>query len=312
MRPFRFSVQAAMASSRQEWVDLARRAEDAGYDMLVTADHLGGPLAPLVALGVAAEATRQLRVGTMVLNNDFHHPVLLARDLGSLDVLSDGRVELGLGAGHARPEYQSAGIPFDPPARRVERLAESAQLLRRLLAGETVSHHSVDYRLEDARCDPRPAQSHLPMLVGGGGDRVLSLAARHADAVGFTGLGRTLEDGQHHEPTGFRPDRVDRQVGVVRDAAGHAGRGDQLELQVLVQAVVITGDPQGAAEGIRSRLPGLSTDDILTTPYLMVGTVESVTERLLEQRQRWGFSHYTVRADALGALAPVVASLTGR
>jgi len=308
LHPFRFSLQVAQASSRSEWIDLAQRAEDAGFDLLVTADHLGGPLAPLVALASAAEATGQLRLGTMVLNNDFHHPVLLARDVATLDLLSDGRVELGLGAGHARPEYDSAGISFDPPGRRVSRLEEAVQILRKLFDGDEVSHQGEHYRV-DALCEPRPTQRHLPLLIGGGGRRVLSVAARYADAVGFTGLGRTLSDGQRHEPGGFPPDRVDEQLDAVRGAAGE--RWDQLELQALVQAVVITDDPVGAAERMRARLPGLSVPDILATPFLMIGSIASLVERLTENRNRWGFSHYTVRADALDALVPIIAALRG-
>jgi probable F420-dependent oxidoreductase len=309
-RPFRFSLQAAQAGSRSEWVELARRAEDAGFDLLVTPDHLGGPLAPVAALATAAQATERLRVGTMVLNNDFHHPVLLARDAATLDLLSDGRAELGLGAGHARPEYEHAGIAFDPPGTRVARLEESVRVLRSLLDGEVVTHWGDHYAMEEARCDPRPTQAHLPLLVGGGGSRVLAIGARLADAVGFTGLGRTLEDGQRHEPSGFAPRRVDEQVAVVRAAAGE--RWESLELQVLVQRVVITEDPTGAAEAIQGALPGLSVEDILATPYLMVGPHQAVVERLLHLRERWGFSHYTVRADALGAVAPLVATLAGR
>jgi probable F420-dependent oxidoreductase len=310
LRPFRFSLQAVQTGSRGAWVELARRVEDSGFDMLVTADHLGGPVAPLVALATAAEATRSLRVGTMVLNNDFHHPLLLARDLATLDLLSDGRAEGGLGAGHARPEYDSAGIAFDAPGRRVARLEEAVGLLRRLLDGESVTHNGEHYRLAEAHCHPRPLQPHVPLLVGGGGRRVLAIGARLADAVGFTGLGRTLEDGQRHEPTGFPPARVDEQVAAVRAAAGE--RWGLLELQVLVQGVVVTNDAPGAAENMQARLPGLTVDEILTTPYLMIGTVDSLAQRLIQQRERWGFNHYTVRTDALGDMAPLVAALAGR
>lgn len=309
-RPFRFSLQAVDAASGAEWIALARRAEDAGFDLLVTADHLGGAMGPLVPLAAAAEATTTLRVGTLVLNNDFHHPLLLARDVASLDVLSGGRVEVGLGAGHAEPEYGSAGIPFDPPGRRVARLEEAAVLLRRLFDGEAVTHHGRHYRLSEARCHPRPVQDHVPLLVGGGGDRVLSVAARHADSVGFTGLGRTLEDGQRHEASGFPAARVDEQVAATREAAGD--RWGQLELQVLVQGVVITDDPRAAAARIRSRLSNLEIDEIITTPYLMIGEVPELVDRLCSDRERWGFSHYTVRADALDAFAPVVKELAGR
>jgi probable F420-dependent oxidoreductase len=310
VRPFRFSLQIPRPASRLEWVDLARRAEDTGFDMVVTADHLGG-LSPLVPLAVAAEATERLRVGTMVLNNDFYTPSLLARDVATLDLLSDGRMELGLGAGHARPEYERAGLVFDPPGRRVDRLEESVGLLRRLFDGETVTHHGDHYDLNDETAAPPPVQAHLPLLVGGGGDRVLGIAARLADAVGFTGLGRTLEDGHHHEPAGFAPGRVDEQVAHVRRVAGE--RSDSLEFQALVQAVVVTSDPVRAAEDlIAEHLGSMSVDDVLATPYLLVGSVWELIDRLVERRERWGFTHYTVRPDALDQIEGVMAGVAGR
>jgi probable F420-dependent oxidoreductase len=309
--PFRFSLQAVQAGSRREWVDLVARVDDAGFDLLVTADHLGGCLSPLLPLATAAEVSDRLRLGVMVLNNDLHHPSVLARSAATLDLLSDGRVELGLGAGHAEPEYVRAGIPFEPAGVRVARLEESVLVLRRLLDGETVTFDGVHHRLVEERCDPLPVQDRIPLLVGGAGRRVHGLAARHADAVGFTGLGRTLADGQRHDPSGFLAARVDEDVAAVRAAA--AGRPSPPELQVLVQAVVVTDDPRGEAERIsRVRLPTLTPQDVLATPYLMVGTAQGLVERLLEQRERWGFSHYTVRPEALGQLEPVLAALVGR
>lgn len=309
--PFRFSLQAVEAGSRREWHDLVRRVDDAGFDMIVTADHLGGCLSPLLPLATAAEVSDRLRLGVMVLNNDFHHPSLLARSAATLDLLSDGRVELGLGAGHAKPEYERAGLAFDPPGVRVGRLEESVVLLRRLLDGETVTFTGAHHRLVEERCDPAPVQARVPLLVGGGGRRVHRIAARHADAVGFTGLGRTLEDGQRHDPIGFRADQVDRDVAAVRAAA--APRSSPLELQVLVQAVVVTDDAHGVAAQISTtRLPSLGPDDLLATPYLLIGSAPTLVDRLVEQRERWGFSHYTVRPDALGQLEPVVAALAGR
>lgn len=308
---FRFSLQAVQAQSRQEWLELVRRADDAGFDMIVTADHLGGCLSPLLPLAMAAEVSDRVRLGVMVLNNDFHHPSLLARSAATLDLLSDGRLELGLGAGHAKPEYDRAGLAFDPAAVRVERLEEAVIVLRQLLDGETVTFNGRHYRLVEERCDPAPFQARVPLLVGGAGRRVHSVAARHADAVGFTGLGRTLEDGQRHDPSGFRPDRVDDDVAAVRAAA--AQRSSPLELQVLVQAVVVTDDAYGTAEEISSaRLPSLTANEVLATPYLMVGSATTLVDRLIEQRERWAFSHYTVRQDALGQLEPVIAALAGR
>lgn len=308
---FRFSLQAVQATSRPEWVELVRRVDDAGFDLIVTADHLGGCLSPLLPLATAAEVSDRLRLGVMVLNNDFHHPSLLARSAATLDLLSDGRVELGLGAGHAQPEYERAGLAFEPPARRVERLEEAVAVLRRLLDGQTVDFSGRHYRLNGDRCDPRPLQQHVPLLVGGAGRRVHRLAAQHADAVGFTGLGRTLADGQHHDPSGFTSARVDADVAAVR-AAAHQ-RSTPLEHQVLVQAVAVTDDAYRTAEKIRSsHLPSLNADEVLSTPYLMIGSAATLVDRLLEQRERWGFSHYTVRSDAQGQIEPVIAALAGR
>ena len=277
--------------------------------MLVTADHVGGCLAPIVPLAMAAEVSDRLRLGIIVLNNDFHHPALLAREAATLDLLSDGRLELGLGAGHAMPEYERAGIGFDPAPIRVGRLEEAVVVLRKLLDGESVTFSGDHYQLRNERCDPRPAQHHVPLLIGGGGRRVHSIAARHADAVGFTGLGRTMPDGQHHDPAGFRPDRVEQDVAHVRLVAG--ARLDSLELQVLVQAVVLTDNAVSTAEDMsRKTLPTLSAEDVLATPYLLVGSKNAIIERFIEHRERWGFSHYTVRTDALGQIEPVIAALS--
>jgi probable F420-dependent oxidoreductase len=310
-KPFRFSLQISNVSSHAEWVDLVRRAEGNGFDLVVTADHIGGCLSPLVALASAAEAAERIRLGSLVLNNDFYHPVLLARDMASLDFLSRGRVELGLGAGHTKPEYQRAGISFDPASQRIDRLEEAVLILRRLFAGESVTRRGRHYQIVDQVCDPRPVQDHLPLLVGGGGTRLLSMAARLADAVGFTGLGRTLADGQRHDPSGFPPACVDSQVQAVRRAARE--RLSEIELQALVQTVVLTDQPISAARDlVAKRLPTLSADDVLSTPYLMVGSRASITDQLLAYRERWGFTHYTVRLESLKAAAPIVSDLAGR
>lgn len=309
--PFRFSLQVARSGSRREWVDLVRRVDDAGFDLLVTADHLGGAMAPIVPLAVAAEVSGRLRLGVMVLNNDFHHPALLARDVATLDLLSDGRVEVGLGAGHSWPEYARAGLPFEAPGRRVDRLEEAVGILRRLLDGETVTFRGEHYHLEGERTDPRPVQPHVPLLVGGSGRRVHRIAARHADAIGFTGLGAIEDDGLHAAPSGFPVAAVDEDVAATRIV--EAERDRPVEHQVLVQAVVLSRHPTAAAEDlVRDRLPSLTPAEVLATPYLLVGTTGSLVDRLLEHRERWGFSHYTVRPEALGQLEPVIAALAGR
>jgi probable F420-dependent oxidoreductase len=307
--PFRFSLQIASAGSRREWIDLVRRADDCGFDMIVTGDHLERCLAPLLPLATAAEVSDRLRLGMMVLNNDFHHPSLLARDLATLDLLSDGRVEVGIGAGHSRPEYERAGLRFDGASTRVDRLEEAVFVLRQLLDGEPVTFTGDHYRLDDERCEPSPVQAHVPLLVGGAGRRVHAIAARHADAVGFTGLGRVLDDGQKAEPTRFKSRHVDEDVAAL--AAAAAGRSTPLELQALVQAVVVTDDAIGvAAQMAAKHMPSLTPEEIVEAPYVMVGSAGSLVDKLLQHRERWGFTHYTVRREALDHLEPVMEALS--
>ena len=306
---FRFGVQAPTAQTGVEWRELAKKAEDLGFSVLVTPDHLDTCLSPLPPLVAAAEATTELRVGTMVLNNDLRHPALLAREAATIDLLTDGRMELGIGAGHAFPEYERTGLAFDPASVRVQRLSESVQILRRLLDGETLSFRGDHYTIVEESCYPRPAQEHLPLLVGGSGKRVLATAAHFADAVGFTGLGRTLEDGNRHAPAHFAPTAVDHQVDWVRSVAGKRTSG--LEFQALVQVVSVSTNPRDDAARLGTVMPGLTVEELLGSPYLMIGTVEGLVDRLQEHRTRWGFSHYTVRADAIDAVAPILSRLAG-
>jgi probable F420-dependent oxidoreductase len=309
-RPFRFSLQAATVESLGTWRDLARQTADLGFSLLLTADHLDECVAPLPALVSAADAAPDLRVGTLVLNNDLRHPSLLAREAAAIDLLTDGRLELGMGAGHAQPEYARNGLRFDTGATRIDRLEESVQVVRQLLDGETVNFHGAHYDIDGETCYPRPTQASLPLLVGGGGNRTLAVAARYADAVGFTGLGKTLSDGNRHLPTGFAPSAVTAQLAWVREQAG--SRFEELELQALVQAVVVTDRGDDAADRLLSRHPGLTMADLLATPYLLIGSVNGIVDMLVERRERWGFSHYTVRPAALPSFAPVVAALAGR
>lgn len=302
-------MQCAEASDRSSLRALARHVEALGYSALYTADHLDDCLSPLAPLVTVAEATSTLRVGVLVLNNDLRHPSLVAREAATVDLLTDGRLELGLGAGHARPEYERNGISFDAAGVRVARLDESVQVVRRLLDGETVTFDGDHVHLRGERCQPDPVQARLPLLVGGGGRRVLGIAARHADIVGFTGLGRTLADGNRHLASGFPEAAVDEQVAWVRVEAGN--RFPHLELQALVQSVVITDDPLTSARSVAERLAPLTAEDVLRTPYVLIGSVAELVDRLREQRSRWGLSHYTVRAGAMDDFAPVVALLAG-
>lgn len=309
MRSFRFGVSARGAGSRAAWAERARKVEALGYSTLLLPDHLLDVFPPLAPLVSAAEATRTLRVGTFVLNNDFRHPVLLAREAATIDLLTDGRLELGLGAGHMQSEYEEAGIPFDPAPTRIERLDEAVRIVKGLLAGETVSLTGRFYQVRGHRGYPRPCQSpRPPILIGGNGRRLLSLAAREADIVGFTGLGHR-RGGREVDVSAFRPAAVDERLGWVRAAAG--ARFDSLELNCLVQRVIVTDEPTSAAAEIAAQRPELSAEDVLETPYLLVGTVDHLVEALHARRERWGLSYYVIHEAAIDALAPVVARLAG-
>ena len=269
-------------------------------------DHVVDGWSPLTPLMAIADCTTNLRVCPLVLNNDFHHPVHLAQELTSLDHLSGGRLEVGIGAGHSFTEYQAIGQPFDPPAVRKARLAESVEILRSLLDGETVTYDGDHYSLVNVRT-LRSRQDHIPLLVGVNGKQALAHAARHADIIGLTMLGRTLEDGQGHEVR-WDAERLDATVNYIRQQAGD--RSEQLELNVLVQAVVITDDRRAAAEAQARRSRGsLSVEDALATPFLALGTHHEIAEHLLACRDRWGISYFSVRD--ISNFAPVIERLRG-
>ncbi|HEX4492484.1 MAG TPA: TIGR03621 family F420-dependent LLM class oxidoreductase [Acidimicrobiia bacterium] len=300
-RPFRFGLQVGRAASRSEWVDIGRRAEAVGFASVLVADHVADDLlSPMAALAVLAGATASVQLGTFVLNNDFRHPTLLAREAATIDLLSDGRFELGIGAGHSAPEYVEIGLPFDRAAVRVTRLEESARLLRRLFDGETVTAAGTHYSVTEHRLSParRPA-----LLVGGNGDRVLRLGAEVADIVGFTGLGRTLPDGQQHE-IAWSGAEIDAKVALVRAAAG--ARLAELELNALVQHIEITDDRRAAAETVGARIDA-DPDVLLAAPYMLIGTVAEIVAQLHATRERWGFTYFVTR-DA-EQTAPIIAAL---
>jgi probable F420-dependent oxidoreductase len=265
-----------------------------------TWDHVGDGPGPLSSLLVMAEATTTLRVCPLVLNNDFHHPVHLARELATIDHLTDGRLEVGIGAGHSFTEYAAIGAPFDAPSIRKARLGESVEVLHRLLRGDEVTFRGEHYVLEGVRT-MAARQPHVPILVGINGRRALAHAARHADVIGLTMLGRTLEDGNRHEVR-WQSQRLDETVAHIRREAGP--RWDELELQVLVQAVVVTGDRRRAAEAIVARTPSLSMEDALVTPFLALGTHDEIAEHLRTCRERWDISYFSVRDYP--AFAPVI------
>jgi probable F420-dependent oxidoreductase len=302
MRPFRFGYQYRDGSAG-ELRERARAAEAAGFDVVSSWDHVSDTWSPLLPLLSMAEATARIRICPMVINNDFHHPVHLATELTSLDHLTGGRVELGIGAGHAFTEYATLGQQFDPPAVRKRRMAESIEILRRLLGGEEVTFAGEHYTITGART-MRSLQARMPILVGVNGKAALAHAARHADIIGLTMLGTTLPDGQRHEVR-WQPERLDATVAHIRAEAGE--RADSIELNALVQGVQITDDRRSAAAEVAAAVEGLTVEDALTTPFLALGTHDEIAEHFLACRDRWGISYLTVRA--IEEMAPVVERL---
>ena len=300
----RLGISTTAAPDR--WPALARNLESMGFDVLHLADHLVDDVAPPIAgLLAAAEATERLVVGNLVLAVDFRHPAVVAREAAMLAVLSGGRYELGIGAGHARAEWESIGVPFDADRVRVDRLAEAVPLLRRLLAGEEITHDGDHYRLRAHRCWPVP-ETPVPLLVGGNGDRVLRLAAEHADIAGFTGFG--LGPDGAPRLTHFTSGGLAERIAHVRAEAGH----DRTRLQVLVQRVTITPDRRAAARELASAFGGADLDDILDSPFLLLGTHEQIAEQLRERSARFGVETWTVFGNLPGLgqpndlLAPVI------
>jgi probable F420-dependent oxidoreductase len=312
MRPFRFGVSVRWGQSRAEWREKARKIEALGYDSLTVADHLTDLIAPIPAALSAAEATTHLRVGTNVLNNDLRHPVLVAREAAAVDLLTEGRFQLGLGAGSIRAEYQQIGLDFDRGAVRVERLTEAVTILKGLLRGERVTFAGRHYRVTGHTISPLPVQKpHPPILIGGNGPRLLTLAAREADIVGLSGI--TFGRGGAAPPdlSGWRVSGVDESVRLVREAAGD-DRFAELELNALIQRVIVTDDRHRAAGELTNRWTQLSAEEILQSPYVLIGTVEQMIEDLEARRERWGISYWVIFGLYVDALAPVVARLAGK
>lgn len=310
MRPFRFGVNVRTADSRSAWADKARKVESLGFSTLLIPDHLTDLMPPLLSLVSAAEATSSLRLGTFVLNNDFRHPVLVAREAAALDLLSAGRLELGIGAGHMQAEYVQAGIPFDRASIRIARLAEAVQVIKPLLAGEIASLDGLYYTVRDHHAFPPAVQRpRPPILIGGNGPKLLSVAAREADIVGFTGLGFP-RGGSAVDVSGFKAASVDERVAWVRAEAGP--RFAALELNALIQRVIPTDDARGVAAELAANFPALTVDDVLETPYLLLGTVDEMEAALRTRRERWGISYWVTHEPFLDQFAPVVARLSGQ
>ncbi|HEY5010393.1 MAG TPA: TIGR03621 family F420-dependent LLM class oxidoreductase [Acidimicrobiales bacterium] len=305
MNSFRFALHSSLAPTMPVWRESARAAEDLGYAALYITDHLDAQFGPLVALAVAAEATTTIHVGTLVLNNDLRNPVILAKEIAALGLAAEGRVEVGLGAGWLHSDYDEAGIDYREARVRVDRLAESLTILKSLWVDGEANFEGEHYTVLGAHCDPRPSAAPR-LIVGGGSKRILSLAAERADTVGInTSLASGEKGGDVASQATF--DHYDKCVGWIREAAGD--RFASLELQIAAVAAMVVETRRAALRS--ATMLGFPGEEALDLPVLLIGTVDELCERLMERRERWGFSNVVVPDHALRAFAPVVARLAG-
>jgi probable F420-dependent oxidoreductase len=309
-RKFRFGVSVSKARPGKEFTDLARKVEALGFSTLFVPDHfVDHDLAPTVALAHAAAVTDALRIGTFVLGNDYKHPVVCAREMASLDLLSDGRLELGIGAGWMTVDYEKAGMTLDRPSVRIARLAESVTIMKGLFADGPFTFHGEHYRVTSLDGMPKPVQQPVPFFIGGGAPKILGLAAREAQIVGINANLRS-GDGTHPDAAqSLTPAATDQKLTWVRDAAGD--RFDDLELQSLVGFVHISDSPQQILDGIAGAF-GISAGDARLAPPCLVGTEDDVVASLEERRERWQMSYHVIDDNAIDAFVPIVARLAGK
>ncbi len=307
-KPFRFGVQTRTASSRQDWRETITKIHDLGYDTVTMPDHFDDQMAPAVALMAAAETSDRLRIGTAVWCNDYRHPVVLAKEAATLDLLTDGRLELGIGAGWMTSDYQQAGIDLDRAGLRIERMAEAVEVLRALFADGPVHFSGQHYTIDGLEGTPKPVQQPAPpFLIGGGGPRFLRLAGRLADIVG---INPNLAAGAITADLGVdaTAERFAEKIEWVRDGAGD--RFHELELMVRAFFVVVTNDRQATAEALAAGV-GVSPEQGLASPLALVGTPAQIVEDLRQRRDTFGFSYIVCGQDQFEDFAPVVAELAG-
>jgi probable F420-dependent oxidoreductase len=303
----RVSVQAG-PKGPASWVELARAVETGGFHALYAAHHPGSSPSPFVALAAAAAVTERIELGTCVVNAGVSEPLALASAVSTLDLVSNGRAILGVGAGHTPQEWTSSGRPFPSAGDRVARMIELVEATSALLEGGTTSYDGEHFRLVDAVLDdPRPVRNPVPLLVGGNGDRVLRFAGRNADVVGITGLGRTLADGHRHE-VDWSPEAVRRSIRTIRSAAGSDREGPEIE--ALVQAVVVTEDARASAEDLTKLIPGASVEDLIEAPFVWIGTVDEIATKLQNAQQGLGVSGYVIRSAAMADAQLVIDAVT--
>jgi probable F420-dependent oxidoreductase len=309
--PFRFGVTLFGAASRQEWIEKCHKVEDLGYSVLQVPDHLGNQFSPTLALMAAAEASRTLRLGTLVLDINYRHLALLAKEATTLDLLSEGRFELGLGAGWIARESQMTGIPFDPAGQRVGRLEEAVQVLKDLFTNGPMTFAGRYYSLNGFEVFPKPCQRpHPPMLISGGGKRMLSIAGSFADIITLNPP--VAPDGNSIDMAEATAEATAQQIAWIREAAGD--RFAQIELGNFVIGGVWIGKEQRLDPRIASAFRSRTTGEQQAPQgiYTLVGSVDQICEQVQANRGRFGISYISVLEQDLETFAPVVARLTGK
>ena len=308
-RRFRFGLKFRTAKDAASLAAMARRAEDLGYSTILVSDHPTHPqLAPLAAATALACATTRLRVGSSVLANDFRHPVVLAKEVATLDLISGGRVELGIGTGWKQAEYESMGLTFDRASQRIDRLREAIAILRGFWSGKPYALEGEHYSIRELSGYPTPVQDRLPILIGGGGRKVLSLAAREADIVGVNPAARS---GAHDAATDLDSTEAatDEKLRWVAEAAG--ARMDEVELCMQVYADCVT-DSRAEGDQVLAGRYAFSLEEARKVPYAWVGSVGEICAGLEEKRERWGVSYWVVPEHAMETMGPVVEQMAGR
>jgi probable F420-dependent oxidoreductase len=320
-RPFRFSVQAFMPANAEEWYETARAAEDLGYSCLHVADHYMGPgdaataahhppqlVAAIPAMMAAAAVTTDLRVGARVMCVDYHHPVVLAKSLATIEMLSGGRLEAGFGAGWIASEYEAMGLTMDSAGMRIERMLEYVQVARAFFAGADLDVHGDHVAVGGMTATPAsPRPGGPPIMIGGGSPRVLRAAGAVADIVSLNFDNSAGKLGGRGLASGTAVATA-AKIGWVREGAGD--RFDDIELETAAYFVAVTDDTStttaGFAQGFR-----MSPDDIAGHVHMLIGSVDEICDTLEQRRNDFGISYVSVGANTMHDFAPVVARLTG-
>ena len=312
MRPFRFLAEAVEVVDGKGLAEKARRAESIGYDVLVFSDHLLDQLAPIPAMAAVAAATDKVRIGTFVFNNDLRHPAVLAQDLATLDVLSGGRLEIGIGAGWNKPEYEATGLPFEPVGTRVGRLEEAVAVLKGLFGGGPFSFAGEHYTITEMDGQPKPKQQpHPPFMIGGGGRRLLTLAGREADTVS---LAPRIGPHVRGDPTSITFAATAEKIGWVREAAGDRFPNIELNVYPSMSPVIVTDHARAEARKLRDRLrtegrPVVTEDELLESPHIFIGSIDGLVEKFQRLREQLGIS--SIMLGDIDELAPIVERLAG-